>query len=215
MESLVDLLEGSASRYGDRNALGLRRDDGTTFHWSYTEVLRRSRLAAWRLRALGLQPGDRVLTWSPSTPALPAAYYGAMRAGLIFVPLDARMAPDTINRIVAKSGAVRLLLGSGRDAPDPREVGLDRFPNRVGRACRWHVDDTHRRAGFGLRFGDAGKDGDALEVLAGALGVDTGDETFASVGVVAATAGVELARLAGDALRDDAGVLVDEDAHAA
>ena len=76
METLLDLLEDSAAHYGDRNALGLRLDDGTTFHWSYREVLRRSRLAAWRLRALGLQPGDRVLTWSTSTPALPAAYYG-------------------------------------------------------------------------------------------------------------------------------------------
>ncbi len=90
--------------------------------------MRRSRLAAWRLRALGLTPGDRVLTWSPSTPALPAAYFGSMYARLIFVPLDARMAPDTINRIVHRSGATRLLLGTGRDAPDPREAGLERFP---------------------------------------------------------------------------------------
>ena len=128
METLLDLLEGSAARYGDRNALGLRRDDGTTFHWTYREVMRRSRLAAWRLRALGLQPGDRVLTWSPSTPALPAAYFGAMYARLIYVPLDSRMSTDAIQNIVTASGAVRLLLGTGRDAPDPREVGLETFP---------------------------------------------------------------------------------------
>jgi len=128
MHTLIDLLEEAARRYGDRNALGLRRDDGTTYHWSYRELLRRSRLAAWRLRELGLEPGDRVLTWSPSTPALPAAYFGAMSTRLIFVPLDARMSPDTITRIVERSGAVRLLLGSGTDAPDPREAGLDRFP---------------------------------------------------------------------------------------
>ena len=96
METIVDLLEDAAARFADRNALGLRMDDGTTWHWSYAELLRRSRIAAWRLRALGLQPGDRVLTWSPSTPALPAAYFGAMYAGLVFVPLDARMAPDTV-----------------------------------------------------------------------------------------------------------------------
>ena len=131
MGTLVDLLETSAGRYADRNALGMRRDDGTTFHWTYAELLRRSRIAAWRLRALGLRTGDRVLTWSPSTPALPAAYFGAMYAGLIYVPLDARMAPDTITRIVERSGAVRLVLGSGRDAPDPREVGLERFPTTI------------------------------------------------------------------------------------
>ena len=49
------------------------------------------RLAAWRLRALGLEPGDRLLTWSPSTPELPAVYFGAMMARLVLVPLDLRM----------------------------------------------------------------------------------------------------------------------------
>ena len=139
METIVDLLEDAAARFADRNALGLRMDDGSTWHWTYAEVLRRSRIAAWRLRALGLNPGDRVLTWSPSTPALPAAYFGAMYAGLVFVPLDARMAPDTVGRIVDRSGAVRLLLGSGRDAPDPREVELERFPTSI-------VEDAVRRA---------------------------------------------------------------------
>ena len=142
METLLDLLEGSAVRYGDRNALGLRRDDGTTFHWSYREVLHRSRIAAWRLRALGLQPGDRVLTWSPSTPALPAAYYGAMAARLIYVPLDSRMSGDAISNIISASGAVHLLLGSGRDAPDPREVGLERFPTTSMEALSEEPDET-------------------------------------------------------------------------
>jgi long-chain acyl-CoA synthetase len=131
MQTLLDLLEESAARFGDRNALGLRGDDGSTFHWSQRELVRRSRLAAWRLRALGLQPGDRVLTWSPSTPALPAAYFGSMYARLIYVPLDSRMSTDAIAGIVAASGAVRLLLGTGRDAPDPREVGLDTFPTTL------------------------------------------------------------------------------------
>jgi long-chain acyl-CoA synthetase len=142
METLLDLLEGSAQRYGDRNALGLRRDDGTTFHWSYLEVRRRARLAAWRLRALGLQPGDRVLTWSPSTPALPAAYYGAMYARLIYVPLDSRMSADAILNIISASGAVRLLLGTGRDAPDPREVGLEAFPTTEVDGLSDEPDDT-------------------------------------------------------------------------
>jgi long-chain acyl-CoA synthetase len=142
METLLDLLEDSARRYGGRNALGLRRDDGTTFHWSYAEVLRRSRLAAWRLRALGLAPGDRVLTWSPSTPALPAAYFGSMMARLVYVPLDSRMSTDAITNIIKASGAVRLLLGSGRDAPDPREVGLERFPTSIVDGLSDDPDET-------------------------------------------------------------------------
>src|SRR5450756_2235722 len=78
--TLVDLLEGAAARYGDRTALGIRRDDGTIEAWSYRELDRRSRLAAWRLRSRGLQPGDRLLTWSTSCPELAAVYFGAIRA---------------------------------------------------------------------------------------------------------------------------------------
>jgi long-chain acyl-CoA synthetase len=129
METLLDLLDDAFRRYADRPALGLWHDDGTATTWTYAELDRRSRLAAWRLREqLGLQPGDRILTWSPSEPALPAVYFGAMRAGLILVPLDLRMTADAIAGVVASAEPRRLILGTGRDAPDPAAVGLAAFP---------------------------------------------------------------------------------------
>ncbi len=129
--TLVDLLESAAARYGDRPAIGLRRDDGTTTGWSYRELERRSRIAAWRLRSRGLEPGDRLLTWSPSTPALVAGYFGAMRARLIYVPLDLQMSPTAIQRIVERSEPRHLILGTGRDAPDPGDAGLEHFPTTL------------------------------------------------------------------------------------
>jgi long-chain acyl-CoA synthetase len=131
METLIDLLDAAVGRYGDRPALAIANDDGTTDGWSYRELRHRSRLAAWRLRAAGLEPGDRILTWSPAAPQLPAAYYGAMRVGLVLVPLDLRMAPDAIERIAARADAKRLILGTGRDAPDPRDAGLEQFPTTL------------------------------------------------------------------------------------
>jgi long-chain acyl-CoA synthetase len=126
--TLVDLLEGAAGRYGERTALRLRRDDGSQQAWSYRELDRRSRLVAWRLRSRGLRPGERLLTWSPSGPELAAVYFGAMRAGIILVPLDLRMAPDAIRRIADRSEARQLVIGTGRDAPDPAEADLDHLP---------------------------------------------------------------------------------------
>src|SRR5919205_273281 len=55
-------------------------------------------------------------------------YDGAMRARLILVPLDLRMSADAIAGIVAKSGAKRLFLGGGKDAPDAGAAGLRHFP---------------------------------------------------------------------------------------
>ena len=128
MDSLLDILDAAVATRGDRRALGLRRDDGSHVEWTFRELERRSRLAAWRLRTLGLQPGDRLLTWSPSAPELPAVYFGAIRAGVVLVPLDLRMAPDAIERIAAKAEPKHLALGTGRDAPDPRDARLDAFP---------------------------------------------------------------------------------------
>ncbi len=140
--TLLDLLAEAVVANGDKTALSLRHDDGSTTTWSYRELDRRSRIAAWRLRALGLEPGDRLLTWSPSTPELPAAYFGAMRARLILVPLDLRMSADAVEGIVRVSGARHLILGTGRDAPDPREAGLDHFPTTVIDAIAAEPDDS-------------------------------------------------------------------------
>ena len=128
METLLDLLDEAVAGYADRPALGVRRDDGSSDWWTYRQLDRRTRLAAWRLRALGLEAGDRILTWSANTPELPAAYWGAIRARLILVPLDVRMSPDAIDGVRRKSGAKHLLLGYGREAPDPRDAGLETFP---------------------------------------------------------------------------------------
>jgi long-chain acyl-CoA synthetase len=41
------------------------------------------------------------------------------------------MAGDAIRKVVETSGAVHLILGSGREAPDPAEVGLESFPTTL------------------------------------------------------------------------------------
>ena len=59
-DSLVDLLDDSASRYpADRPILSLRTDDGITVAWSAAELRHRARTAAWRLHLRGLAGGDR------------------------------------------------------------------------------------------------------------------------------------------------------------
>ena len=123
-DSLLDLLDDAAIRYAGKRQLALRTDDGLELPWSAAELRRRARLVAWRLRQLGLEPGDRLLTWSPATPALPAVYFGAMYAGIVVVPLDLRMAPEVLQRIAQRSEAQWLAIGTGFDAPDARAAGL-------------------------------------------------------------------------------------------
>jgi long-chain acyl-CoA synthetase len=140
--TMLDILDSAVSRYGDRPALSMRRDDATLEAWTYREFERRARIAAWRLRALGLEPGDRILTWSPSCPELAATYFGAMRARLITVPLDMRMSPDAISGVVASAGPRRLILGTGHDAPNPADAGLEAFPTTTVDEIAADPDDT-------------------------------------------------------------------------
>ena len=142
MDTLLDLIDGATSRFADRYALGAWNEDGTSWHWTFRELDRRSRLAAWRLRALGLQPGDRILTWSPSTPELPAAYFGAMRARLILVPLDLRMSTEAITNIVRRAEPRHLVLGTGRDAPNPASANLQDFPTTSAEALCGEPDES-------------------------------------------------------------------------
>ena len=75
-------------------------------------------------------------------PELAAAYFGAMRARLIYVPLDLRMSTEAVEGIVRTSAARHLVLGTGRDAPDPREARLEHFPTTVVEAlCAEPADD--------------------------------------------------------------------------
>ena len=128
MDTLLDLLDDAFARFADRPAVGMWHDDGTRTTWTYRELDRRSRLAAWRLRARPGPPAGRPdpdLVARP-TPELPAVYFGAMRAGLILVPLDLRMSADAIAGIVAPRRAA---------PPDPRHrAGRARPGRRAGSA---------------------------------------------------------------------------------
>lgn len=116
--SLVEILDSAETRLGDRPLMGLATDQGEEQRWSAREFAERSRLAAWRLRGLGLQRGDRLLTWAPPGPDLAALIFGAIRAGIVLVPIDLRMTTEVATRIGKRAQAGWLAVGTGRDAPD-------------------------------------------------------------------------------------------------
>ena len=142
--SLLDLLDDASKRWAGRRQFALRTDEGLTLPWTAAELRHHSKLVAWRLRALGLNAGDRLLTWSPATPALPAVYFGAMYAGVIVVPLDLRMSPETLQRLAGKAGAKWLAVGTGFDAPDPKAGGLDHLNIRTVEALG--AEPPHERS---------------------------------------------------------------------
>src|SRR5687767_2479993 len=99
------------------------------------------------------------------------------------------------------------------DADDEVELGIDGFLDRGSGVRRRYPDDRDARPGRLLRFLDRVEDRHAFVALPAFFRRDAGDVAILSVRVFEARPRVELAGLAGDALRDDPRVLVDENAH--
>ena len=83
MLNLASLLENSARKYGDREAvvLGDKR-------LTYAQVNGAANQVANLLVSRGIQPGDKVALSCPNLPYFPIVYYGILKAGATVVPLN-------------------------------------------------------------------------------------------------------------------------------
>jgi len=100
MTSISSLLERTAAEHPGHAAL--RMDD---LMLSYAQL----REAAGRMSALlasfGVQPGDRVGLMLPNVPAFPIAFYGALAAGAVVVPMNPLLKSREVAYYLGDSGA--------------------------------------------------------------------------------------------------------------
>jgi long-chain acyl-CoA synthetase len=129
-DSLVDLLDRAAAVYGDAPALSVWTDKGLAETWGYRTLQARSRNAAVHLSSdLALETGDRMLVWGAPSPELAAVLFGAIRAGVVLVPLDLRMSADAVGRIAASSSARALAVGTGVTPEGIEAAGVGALPS--------------------------------------------------------------------------------------
>jgi len=102
--NLAVLLEDSARRYGDRAACKL--GDQTL---SYAELNTRADRLAAGLRRRGIQSGERVAIMLPNVLEFPIAYYAALKAGAVVVPMNVLLKEREVSYYLENSGA-RLLI---------------------------------------------------------------------------------------------------------
>ena len=79
---------------------------------SYREFYERALRVGGNLRARGLSRGDRVAFWLANTPRILEIIYGCFAAGLVVVPINARLHPREAAYILRNSGAEVLIHGS-------------------------------------------------------------------------------------------------------
>ncbi|HEV7826415.1 MAG TPA: AMP-binding protein [Mycobacteriales bacterium] len=101
--NLADLVREAAARDRDARALVFR---DTTVTWG--ELDDRVDAAAAALLDLGLVPGDRLALALPNGLDFPVLYFGALRAGLVALPVNPGYTAPELSHVLSDSGASAL-----------------------------------------------------------------------------------------------------------
>ncbi len=100
MTNLSALLEQTAAEYPDHPAL--RLDDLVL---TYADLRGAAGRMAALLASIGVEPGDRVGLMLPNVPAFPIAFYGALAAGAVVVPMNPLLKSREVAYYLGDSGA--------------------------------------------------------------------------------------------------------------
>ena len=131
--TLPDLLDSSSQRFPDRPAVV----DAVDASMSYSELNARSDAFAAFLAARGVRSGDRVAVAVPKCLEAVVAFFGIMKAGAAYVPLDAG-GPLERGRRILEECDVRAAVVNARtiamvpDALDTLVIAVDRRAHLPG-----------------------------------------------------------------------------------
>ena len=159
--NLADLVRTAAGTAGDRPALRAPTAGGTTVQLTWGELDRDVDATAAGLRSeLHLHPGDRVALSLSNTVGFVTAYFGALRAGLVVVPLNTGYTAPEVAGLLGDAGAKAVLCEDATTAA---------VEEAVAGTHRVVVDpaglDSVLAGGRGAGRVEAGRGGEDLAVL--------------------------------------------------
>jgi long-chain acyl-CoA synthetase len=111
VETLNDIIEASAEKFGTKDALTIRPGFRTR-SWTYRDLSEVIPRVARYLKDAGLKKGDRVLIWGVNRPEYGIAFLAALRLGAILVPLEANYAAEFAQKIAERTRASGAIVSS-------------------------------------------------------------------------------------------------------
>jgi acyl-CoA synthetase (AMP-forming)/AMP-acid ligase II len=136
--NVADLVRAAAAEHGDRAAF--RTLDGATLTWA--EVDARVDETAATLRGHGAQPGDRIAIALPNSPAFAVAFWGALRADTVVVPVNPAYTPREHHHILHDSTASFSIT-----TPDLRPASITIPQSTSGQAGEAETAKTEKAGG--------------------------------------------------------------------
>jgi long-chain acyl-CoA synthetase len=126
MTSISSLLDRSAAEYPGHAAL--RMDDLVL---SYAQLREAAGRMSTLLADIGVEPGDRVGLMLPNVPAFPIAFYGALAAGAVVVPMNPLLKSREVAYYLGDSGAKAVVAwqaAAGEAAKGAADTGAQMIP---------------------------------------------------------------------------------------
>ncbi len=108
--------------------------------WNYREFRDRALAIGGNLRAMGCMPGDRVAFCLANSPRIPELVFGCLAAGLVVVPVNARLHVREMAYLVENSGAKVLVHGA--EYGDAITGQFQLFAGLTARICTGTVADA-------------------------------------------------------------------------
>src|SRR5580693_4184525 len=121
MASLTSVLRQAAADHADRPAVRMDAEVLT-----YADLWIAAARVATLLKSFGVEPGDRVGIMLPNVPAFPIAFYGALGAGGVVVPMNPLLKSREVAYYLGDSGAKVLFAwhtAAGEAAKGAAETG--------------------------------------------------------------------------------------------
>ncbi len=122
--NLVHMLRASVDAHGAREAVVETAENAGSPRLSYTQLWDRAARVAGGLRALGVQRGDRVAIQLGNGADWVLAFFGAVLADAIVVPVNTRFTEEEADYVVTDSGATYVFV-PGAALPDGDPVAVD------------------------------------------------------------------------------------------
>ena len=104
--TLVDVLAWQAGAHPERTHILLRREDGSEHPITYGDLWRGAQSAAAGFRRLGVEPGATVSLMLRTEPAFFEAFFGALMAGLVPVPIYPPFRRDRIEEYARRQAGI-------------------------------------------------------------------------------------------------------------